>query len=186
MSKEKKTSIIEKSARENTIELLCADCYDIYSNTSSENAEKMICKDCIIKLVAENKKTAEKYIKEGSVGMLIFGFFWGWIKAFLYMFIALFKGANDGGGSNFYGGLFRFFRAIIDVIIFPILYTIRVNTTVKKKKQAEEIIESNAQTLKEVLGNDEKLDKEELRKKMDQIVANSEELMSFDKQKSKK
>ena len=181
MGKEKKNSIIEKSARVQTLELLCTDCHDIYSNIGSENTEKLLCNDCTIKLVAVNKKTADQYIKEGSVGMLIFGFFWGWIKAFLYMTIALFKGANDGGGANFYSGLFRFFRAIIDVMIFPILYVFRVNTIIKKKKQAEEIIESDAQTLNEVLDNDKKLDKAELRKKVDKVVSHSETLIVFNK-----
>ena len=131
-------------------------------------------------VVAENKKTAEKYIKEGSVGMLIFGFFLGWIKAFLYMFVALFKGA---GGGDSMGGLFRFFRAIIETVLFPFIYAFRVGTKKKQKKQAEAIIESDAQILKSVLENGGVLSQEELREKIAQVVSNSEILISFDKSK---
>jgi len=135
-------------------------------------------------VVAENKKTAEKYIHEGSVGMLIFGFFWGWIKAFLYMFVALFKGSAEfGGGGGSMGGMFRFFRAIIETAIFPILYPFRVSTKKKQKKQAEIIVENDTQTLRYVLENDGNLSLVELREKVAQVVANSEILKSFDKSK---
>jgi len=140
-------------------------------------------KNEVATVVAENKKIAEKYINDGSVGMLIFGFFWGWIKAFLYMFIALFKGADDGGGANFYGGLFRFFRAIIETAIFPVLYAFRLSSKKKQKKQAEIIVESDAQTLKSILEHDENLSLVELREKIAQVFANSEILKSFEKSK---
>jgi hypothetical protein len=156
---------------------------------SGENVEQLYSYDHIAALVAENKKVAEKYIKEGSVPMLIFGFLWGWVKAFLYMFIALFKGANDGGGANFYGGLFRFFRAIFDVLVFPIIYAFRINTILSQKKQAEAIIASDLQTLQEIQNHFasaecvEKSAQAKLSVKVEQIVANNELLKSFDKSK---
>ena len=141
-------------------------------------------KNEVATVVAKNKKTAEKYINEGSVGMLIFGFFWGWIKSFLYMFVALFKGSSEfGGGGGSMGGMFRFFRAIIETAIFPVLYAFRLSTKKKQKKQAEIIVENDEQTLKSVLENCGNLSLEELREKAAQVSANSEILKSFDKSK---
>ena len=106
--------------------------------------------DSIAALVTENKKVAEIYIKNGTPGMLVFGFFWGFIKAFLYMFIALFKGAAGSSGGAITGGLFSFFRAIFDVMAFPVVYAFRVSTIKNQKKQAEEILVSDAQALQEI------------------------------------
>jgi len=179
----KKSKVEEKSPREKSLELLCSDCNNVYCNASIENVEQFLCKDCIAKLIAENKKAAEKYIKEGSAGMLIFGFFWGWIKSFLYMFVAMFKGADEfGGGGGGLGGFFRFFRAVIETAFFPFVYIFRVNTVLNKKKQAEAILASDSQTQQELQDyNGEKSIQAELVKKVYQIFANCETLKSFEK-----
>ena len=89
--------------------------------------------------------------------------------------------------NNFYGGLFRFFRAIFDVVVFPIIYAFRINTISRKKKQAEEIVASDAQTLQEIqdrFASYQFIDKSaevELLEKVEQIVNNNEILKSFDK-----
>jgi len=141
--------------------------------------------DRLVALVADNKKAAEKYIKKGTAPMLIFGFLWGWIKAFLYMFVALFKGAAADGGRGNTGAIFRFFRAIFDVVAFPIIYGFGINKTLRQKKQAEAIVVSDSQMLQEIQNHfaSPHLTQVELREKAEQIVANSETIKSFDSRK---
>ena len=118
---------------------------DLNSTTSVPvDVEQLNTYERIAALVAENKKVAEIYIKKGATGMLIFDFFWGFIKAFFYMFIALFKGAAADGGRGDTGAIFRFLRAVFDVAAFPIIYAFEIKP---KKKQAEEIIASDSQNL---------------------------------------
>jgi len=141
----------------------------------------------IATLVAENKKLVEKYIKKGAASNLIFGFLWGWIKAFLYMFVALFKGAAADGGRGDSGAIFRFFRAIFDVMAFPFVYAFGVNTILNQKKQAEAIVESDSQTLQKIqnyfASAQSAGEQVKLRENVEQIVANNEILKSFDKSK---
>ena len=157
---------------------------DLNSTTSVPvDVEQLNTYDRIAALVAENKKVAEIYIKKGATGMLIFDFFWGFIKAFFYMFIALFKGAAGSSGGDIYGGLFRFFRAIFDAVAFPFVYGFRVSTTKNQKKQAEEIVASDTQSLQEIQNYFDGSAQVNLREKVELIVANNEILKSFDKPK---
>ena len=184
MSKENKTNISEKTVREQTLELLCADCYNFYSNTSSENVEQLLCQNCITKLVAENKKIAEKYIKEGSVGMLIFGFFWGFVKAFFDIFKHMFIYAFNPSESKLYASVFNMFRDIFRFMFFLFIYPFRVSTALKQKKQAEVIVASDSQTQQEMQDyKGEKSAHAEMCKKIYQIFANCEILKSFEKKK---
>jgi hypothetical protein len=161
----------------------------VLNSTTAEKSvdiEQLNSYDRIAALVAENKKVAEIYIKKGATGMLIFDFFWGFIKAFLYMFIALFKGAAADGGRGDTGAIFRFFRAIFDTMAFPIVYTFRVSTIKNQKKQAEEIVASDSLALQEIqnyFASTQDIEKVNLREKVEQIVANNEILKSFDKPK---
>jgi len=181
MSKENISKIAEKSERERSLELLCSDCYKFYSNTSCENAGQLLCKDCIAKLIAANRKAADKYIKAGTVPMLIFVFIWGMIKAFVNFFIV---GAKAGGNlaRGSYVGFGDAVVAFFKMVIFPITAGMDVSASLRKKKESEAIVASDSQTQQE-MQNGEKLTQAELCQRVDQIFANSETLMGFVKKK---
>ena len=148
---------------------------DLNSTTAEKSVdiEQLNTYDRIAALVAENKKVAEMYIKK-------FNFFRGFIKAFFYMFIALFKGAAADGGRGDTGAIFRFLRAVFDVAAFPIIYAFEIKP---KKKQAEEIIASDSQNLQDIKNYFDGSAQVNLRESVEIIVANNEILKSFDKPK---
>lgn len=208
MGKKLKSASTGKSEIEQAIEQLCSNCYDIFSDASGRYAGQLPCYDCIDMLVAVNKRAANKYRRKGGVFELVF---FDLIVGIVRDFVMGFANLIDVGLSG--GGVRNIAIALFNIVISPISTVMNAINTFRQMKQANVIVASDSQTLKEmqdylaytqlmqrqktncgtlsensyeiaVINFGEKSAKSELRGKVNQVFANSETLMSFDNAKT--
>ena len=205
-----KSASAGKSEIEQAISQLCGHCQNIYNDTSGRYAGQLPCYDCTEMLVTVNRMAAGRYIRKGGVfEVVVVDLIVGVGKGIVMGFAHLIDVGLAGRGFQ------EAVVALFKIIISPITTVIEASTTLRLMKQADAIVTGDSQTLKElqdyfvytqlrmkqksnsgtlnenayeiaVINMGEQSAKAELRRKVDQIFANSATIMNFDNAKKSK